>query len=559
MDIDLYQILKTNDLILLFLVIGFGYLIGNMKLFSVPVGSAIGVLLVGLFFGHYGLTLSTEFGTFGFALFIFSVGLQAGPSFFTAFMEDGKKYIALAALVAAIGFTTAVTMSAIFDFAPGFNAGLMAGALTSTPTLAAAQDAVTSGSTGADAETQRQIIENIGVGYALTYLIGTMLVILVIRYAPRLLKMNLEAMARTYAMDKGLLVGKQGRHTTAATLPVVRAYKIMPDSYGKTILQRDAELTEVEGVVLKLRRNGELIDPDPKLELQEGDVLSIIASLRAHQWLQQNLEGEEVLDADLLNYQVISQEIVVLNQNALGKQIKDLHLTSVYGCFATGLNRTGIQLPITDEVVLNKGDRIQVVGEESHLRELATLLGHIEQDIVETDLVTFSLGIALGAFIGLITLSIGGIGIGLGSAGGLLIVGLLVGYLSSINPVFGRVPGAARFLLQELGLMLLMASIGLNAGGGIVEGLLNVGLPMIVSAVLVSMLPIGIGYFVGRKFLKMNPALLLGSLTGAMTSTPALAVLTETSKSSVPAIGYAGTYTFANVFLTFAGTFLMTL
>jgi putative transport protein len=107
--------------------------------------------------------------------------------------------------------------------------------------------------------------------------------------------------------------------------------------------------------------------------------------------------------------------------------------------------------------------------------------------------------------------------------------------------------------------MLLMASIGLNAGGGIVDGLLNVGLPMIVSAVLVSMLPIGVGYFVGRKFLKLNPALLLGSLTGAMTSTPALAVLTSASKSSVPAIGYAGTYTFANVFLTFAGTFLMTM
>ena len=559
MEIDLYQILKNSDLILLFLVIGFGYLIGNIKLFSVPVGSAIGVLLIGLFFGHHGLTIPTEFGTFGFALFIFSVGLQAGPSFFTAFMEDGKKYIALAVLVAVIGLATAVTMSQIFDFAPGFNAGLMAGALTSTPTLAAAQDAVNSGLAGGDSEARRQIIENIGVGYALTYLIGTMLIILVIRYAPRLLKMNLEAMARTYAMDKGLLVGRQNRHTTADTLPVVRAYTIMPDSYGKTISQRDAELTEIEGVVLKLRRNGVLIDPDPKLELQEGDILSIIASLHTHQWIQQNLDAKEILDPDLLNYQVVSQEIVVLNPNALGKQIKELQLTSIYGCFATGLNRTGIQLPITNEAVLNKGDRIQVVGEESHLHDLASLLGHIEQDIEETDLVTFSLGIALGAFLGLITFTIGGIGIGLGSAGGLLVVGLLVGYLSSLNPVFGRVPGAARFLLQELGLMLLMASIGLNAGGGIVDGLLNVGLPMIVSAVLVSMLPIGVGYFVGRKFLKLNPALLLGSLTGAMTSTPALAVLTSASKSSVPAIGYAGTYTFANVFLTFAGTFLMTM
>jgi putative transport protein len=293
--------------------------------------------------------------------------------------------------------------------------------------------------------------------------------------------------------------------------------------------------------------------------MQEGDVLSIIASLHAHQWAQNNTDVEEVLDADLLNYHVVSHEIVVLNAHVLGKTIKELDLTATYGCFATGLNRSGVNLPVTDEVVLAKGDRVDVVGEESHLRKLASQLGYIEQDVEETDLVTFSLGIALGTFVGLITFSVGGVAIGLGTAGGLLITGLALGYLSSINPTFGRVPGAARFLLKELGLMLLMASIGLNAGGGIVDGMLNVGLPMLASAVVVSMLPLILGYLVGRKVLKMNPVLLLGSLTGAMTSTPALATLNEAAKSSVPSIGYAGTYTFANVFLTFAGTFLMTL
>lgn len=559
MEIDLYQVLKDNHLILLFLVIGGGYLIGNIKVFSVPVGSTIGVLLIGLCFGHYGLTIPAEVGSFGFALFIFSVGLQAGPSFFTAFMEDGKHYIILAVVVVTTGLVTAITLSRLFGFTQGFNAGLMAGALTSTPTLAAAQDAVVSGLAGGDAATRQQIIENIGVGYALTYLVGTILVILLIRYVPRIFKMNLEAMARTYAKDKGLLPDRRGSPTEAENLPVVRAYKVTPDAYGKTISQRGAELTEIEGVILKVRRGGELLEPDPKLELREGDVLSVIASLKTHQWVQQNLGGVEVLDASLLNYQVISQEIVVLSGHVLGKPIKELNLTSTYGCFATGLNRTGIQLPITDEVTLNKGDRIQLIGEESHLRELASLLGHIEQEIEETDLVTFSLGIVLGSFIGLITISIAGISVGLGTAGGLLIAGLTVGYLSSMNPTFGRVPGAARFLLKELGLLLLMASIGLNAGGGILAGLLEVGPLMIVSAVLVSILPLSIGYLVGRKLLKMNPALLLGSLAGAMTSTPALAVVADAAKSSVPAIGYAGTYTFANVFLTFAGTFLMTL
>jgi len=559
MEIDVFQVIAENGLILLFLVIGLGYLIGNIRVFGVPVGPTIGVLLVGLFFGHHGLTLSSAVGTFGFALFIFSVGLQAGPSFFSAFLEDGKKYIVLAAVVALVGLGSAIALSSIFGFTSGFNAGLMAGSLTSTPTLAAAQDAVNSGLAGGDAEMRQQLMEDIGVGYALTYLVGTILVILVIRYAPRLMKMNLEAMARTYAKDKGLLIGPRDRPTTAETLPVVRAYRISTDSHGKTISQRTAELSEVEGVVLKVKRGNEFLDPDPKLELQEGDVLSVIASLKVHQWTQKHINAEEVLDADLLDYRVVSHEIVVLNAHVLGKTIKELELTAKYGCFATGLNRSGVNLPVTDEVVLNKGDRVHVVGEESHLRKLASLLGHIEQDIEETDLVTFSLGIALGTFVGLFSFAVGGVAIGLGTAGGLLITGLALGYLSSMNPTFGRVPGAARYLLKELGLMLLMASIGINAGGGIIEGLLDVGLPMVFSAVLVSMLPLAAGYLVGRKVLKMNPALLLGSLTGAMTSTPALAVVNEAAKSSVPSIGYAGTYTFANVFLTFAGSFLMTL
>jgi putative transport protein len=191
------------------------------------------------------------------------------------------------------------------------------------------------------------------------------------------------------------------------------------------------------------------------------------------------------------------------------------------------------------------------------LSQRSDLIGYVEQDVQETDLVTFSFGMAAGTLLGLIVFKAGGVAIGLGAAGGLLVAGILVGYLSSLNPTFGRVPAAARYLLRELGLMLLMASIGLNAGGGIVEALLDVGPAIVLAAMLVATLPLGIGYVVGRKLLRMNPVLLLGSLTGAMTSTPALAVVTDSARSSVPAIGYAGTYTFANVLLTFAGSYMM--
>jgi putative transport protein len=375
--------------------------------------------------------------------------------------------------------------------------------------------------------------------------------------------MNLEAMARTYAQEKGLLARRGSVPTTEETLPVVRAYHVGPPAQGKTIERARADLG-VAAVPLKIRRDGKLIDADPKLELQAGDVVSLVASLRAHKQLREQAKSqlelqavEDVLDADLLDYHIKAQEIVVINKHVLGRPLGDLDLPGNHGCFATGLNRSGIELPVTDEAILAKGDRVHVIGEESRLGELATLMGHIEEEIEETDLVTFSLGIALGSLIGLITVSIGGVAIGLGTAGGLLIVGIAFGYLGSVNPTFGRVPGAARYLLSELGLMLLMASIGLNAGGGIVEGFLSVGPLIILSALVIAILPLAIGFIVGRRVLKMNPALLLGSLTGAMTSTPALNVVTEAAKSSVPAIGYAGTYTFANVLLTFAGTIMI--
>ncbi len=555
MEIEIYELLRDNWLLLLFLVIGLGYLVGNIRIAGTPVGPTIGVLLAGLVFGHYQLTVSPAVGSFGFALFIFSVGIQAGPSFFSAFREDGPKYVALAVLVALSGFLLAWSVSRLLGFENGFDAGLLAGALTSTPTLAGAQDAIQSGlaliPAGMD---EKKILENVGVGYALTYLIGTVVIILVMRYLPRFLGLDLEAMARSYAKQKGLL-RQRGHGPTADTLPVIRAYRVGPEGVGKTLSQRKAELNQ-PGEALRVRRGNEFLEPTPDLEIREGDIISMIASLRVHQLAQEKM-GAEVLDAELLNYRIDAHEIVVLSNYAVGKSLRELELPRSHGCWANGLLRAGIELPVSDEVVLQKGDRLHVVGEEARLRKLAELIGYLEQEIEETDLVTFSFGIAAGVMLGLIVFKAGAVSIGLGTAGGLLVMGILIGYLSSLNPTFGRVPAAARFLLKELGLMLLMASIGLNAGGGIVEGLVSVGPAMVLSALLVAILPIAIGYLVGRKLLHLNPALLLGSLTGAMTSTPALGVVTDAARSSVPAIGYAGTYTFANVLLTFAGSYMM--
>ncbi|WP_455201740.1 aspartate:alanine exchanger family transporter [Kaarinaea lacus] len=557
MEVDVYELLKSNDMLLLFLVIGLGYLLGNIRFGDISVGPTIGVLLAALVFGHYQLTVPSEFGTFGFALFIFSVGLQAGPSFFSAFREDGPRYIALAAVVAASGFAIAYGASLVFQFEDGFDAGLLAGGLTSTPTLAGAQDAIRSGLANIpDGMSAKTAMNNVNVGYALTYIIGTITLIIAVRYMPKLMQLNLEAMARTYAKEKGMLGKRANSTTTADTLPIIRAYQITATGVGKTIAQRRAELNKA-AVALRVRRGNQLIDAEPQLVMEEGDVISLLASLSVHQWARDTLGFEEVLDPELLDYRINAHELVVINPRLVGKRLSELELPRNYGCFATELIRAGVALPLTDEVVLLKGDRLQVIGEEARLRELGEYLGYTEEEVEETDLVTFSFGIVVGVLLGMIVFKIAGIAIGLGTAGGLLVAGIGIGYLSSINPTFGRVPAPARYLLREFGLMLLMASIGLNAGTGIVEGLTSVGLAIIFCAALVALVPMAIGYVFGRQVLKLNPVLLLGALTGSMTSTPALSIVSESARSSVPAIGYAGSYTFANVLLTFGGTAMM--
>jgi len=554
MTIDLYTLISENVILLLFMVLAIGFLVGKIRIAGIKAGSTIGVLLAGLVFGHFGFSIDPVIGSIGFSLFIFSVGLQAGPSFFSVLMSDGPKYLALAVVVAIAGLGTAILLSQFMDYAPGLGAGMLAGALTSTPSLAGAQDAYASGlgnlkDSGLSIE---EAIRNVNVGYALTYLGGTAGVILFVTHFPKLLGINIKKEAEKLARERGLTGKRKMAARSEDAFPIIRAYCVLPETAGKTLMQRAAEFGN-SGGALKIKRGDDLLDPSPDLVLEEGDIVSVVAPLATHEAARTQL-GDEVLDARLLNYQITTKEIVVLNDSIVGRQFQEQELISEYGCFANGITRSGIDLPISGFITLQRGDRVQVTGEESRLAELAEKVGYVEEEVEETDLLTVSIGVVIGVLVGLAVLKIGNISIGLGTAGGLLIMGILLGYLSSLNPTFGRVPHAARYILMELGLMFFMAGIGINAGAGVVEAFASVGPSMIACGLAVTLTCALVGYFFGTLVLKLNPALLLGSVTGAMTSTPALNILNEETKSAVPALGYSGTYTIANVLLTFAGT-----
>lgn len=553
MLIFLSQLLHANPYLVFFLVLGLGYLIGKVKIRGFEFGPVAGVLFVGLIFGHYGYGGETPAQSIGFMMFIFSVGLQAGPRFFSVLMQDGFRYFILAVTIASTGFLVAMAMSRLFGFEPGLSAGLLAGGLTSSPTLAAAQDAVRAGNIHLPAGYPvERIITNVSTGYAITYIFGLAGLLIIIRLLPRIGGINLVEEAAKLAVEKG-----DDPSADASRRIVTRAYEITRnDLTGIPLSELYSRNEPGDVTVHKLKRDGALIEITPTTEFRIGDLVSFTGSLDRVKRAPERI-GPEITDTDLLASPTETCRIVVTKSRAVGMEVNKQLFARDYGCLLTRVSRLGVDVPIGPLLVLERSDVLTFTGPKVKIERLGEMLGHLEREIDETDLLTVALGIAAGIVVGTLSVSIAGISVGLGSAGGLLVAGLTIGFLRSIHPTFGRVPSAARWLFMELGLLFFMAGIGLRAGRGIMEALLAAGPKLFLSGVLVTTTPVIVGYLLGRFVLKINPVLLMGGITGSMTSGACLSIVNREAQSTIPSLGYTGAYAFANVLLTVAGSVIL--
>ncbi len=551
MTSEIYHLLQKQPVLTLFLILGIGYLIGGLKVRGFSLGSVAGVLFAGLFFGHFGFKMSPGAQSVGFALFIFSVGYQAGPRFFDVLMEDGLKYFCLALFIAGTGFGLAVIAAKIMALPPGTAAGILAGGLTSSPTLAAAQEAIRSGNmvppAGVSPDT---VIGNITTGYAITYIFGLAGLIAIIKLMPGLLGIDLAAEARKI----------EGRDQSPAAEPrsqvEIRVYRVDNKKFTEIPV---AELKKRywDGFsVVRVERDGKILEPASEDHLELGDTVIILGRL---DYFTDEIKalGEEITATRYTQSMNDTAQVIVTHKDAVGKTLAELDLARNFGVLLTGLRRMRIPLNPTPELTLKKGDILTVTGPADHIDLLGEKLGVIDRDVAETDMLTFALGIAAGSLLGLISVKIGGVSIGLGSAGGLLTSGLVIGFLRSVRPTFGRLPDAARWIFMEFGLLIFMAGVGLRAGGDIVETFLKAGPKLMLAGIIVTVTPVALGYLFGRRVLKIPAVLLLGAITGSMTSGASLSVVTAEAKSPVPALGYTGAYAFANVLLTIAGSIIL--
>ena len=545
------DILHAQPVFTLFLIFGMGYLIGNIRIGSFSLGPVAGVLFAGLFIGQFGLRMPAGTQAMGFALFIFSVGYQAGPRFFDVLRTDGLKYLSLAVVIAATGFVIAVIATQLLSLAPGTSAGILAGGLTSSPTLAAAQEAVRSGQVKPpEGITADAMIGNVATGYAITYIFGLAGLITIIKLLPKILGIDLAKEAK--ALETTDESAKESQPTNVSA----RIYRVTnKDIISIPVKQLEKDYWDKTSVV-KVRRNGIIIKPGPEECLQLDDELLILAPV---EFFTETISkfGEEIVPEESTAHVTETAQIVVINKNAIGKSLQDLDVPRRFGVLVTSVSRMRLQVPRTADFTLRKGDILTVAGLHDHVDLLGGELGHVEREIAETDMVTFAFGIAIGVVVGLLAIHIGQLSIGLGSAGGLLTSGLVIGYLRSIYPVFGRMPDAARWILMEFGLLLFMAGVGLRAGGDIIETFLAAGPVLVLAGIVITVTPVFIGYVFGRKVLNIHPVLLLGGITGSMTSGASLSVVTSAANSSMPSLGYTGAYAFANVLLTVAGSVIL--
>lgn len=559
---DWFQhLLRLHPEVTFFLVLGLGYALGKLKIGSFTLGAVTGTLLAGVLVGQLGLKISGEVKQCFFLLFLFSIGFRTGPQFFRGLRSDGLQQALLAGIVATTGLVVAFIVSKLFGYQAGTAAGVVAGALTESATIGTAGDAI---SRLALSEADRQVLTNqIPVAFAVTYLVGVVGAAWILaQLAPRLLRVDLPAACREL---ESRMEGNTAHGIPSRREIEFRAYQIDAGSplAGMTVAQLEADIGGQRICVERLRRSGAVMRIAPDIVLRAGDALSVSGRRTL---LVERMDGShsglhEIDDRELLDVEVELLDVIITSKAVDGRRLGDLAKEeSARGVFVARVSRAGTPVMVSPETVLNRGDVVSLVGSARSVEGAVDKIGVADRATNATDMVLVSLGIVAGALVGVPALVVGGIEIGLSLSVGVLLGGLVCGWLRSVQPrLFGRIPGPTLWVFESIGLTGFVAIVGLNAGPDFVKGLQSSGLSLLLAGALTVSIPMLTGVFVGHKLMKMHPGILLGVCAGASTATPALAAVQEAAKSAVPTLGYGVAYAVGNVLLALWGTVIVAL
>lgn len=530
------EILIDDPLLVLFIVSAIGYAIGRIKIRGASLGVAA-VLFVGLAFGALSPDLKppTIIFEIGLVIFVYSVGLTSGPGFFASFKRKGlRDNLLVLAILLLVGIIAAVAGLAL-SLPATVTAGLYAGSLTNTPALASLLDLI---GNSASPDLVDAMLDEPVIGYSVAYPMGVLGVILVILILQRVFKID-------YKADEKRLQG---------------IYLVEQELYNQTALVTRQEVTWADVAQLaraydwnvvftRLQRAGEFMLVTGETRFQIGDRVSLVGTPEGVQTVtsQMGESTSEHLEFDRSRYDF--RRIFVSNSDIAGKRLAELNLPHEYGAVVTRVRRGDIDLLAQPNTVLELGDRVRVVARREEMPRLSALFGDSYKALSEIDLMTFGLGISLGLLLGLVTLPLpGGAFFRIGNAIGPLVVGLVLGYLRRTGPIVWTLPYSANLTLRQIGLILLLASIGLRSGYTFFQTLgSGGGLSLFIAGAIVTCTASFLTLWIGYKLLKIPFSLLIGMLAGLHTQPAVLGFSLEQSNSELPNTGYALSFPIATV------------
>jgi len=549
--------LQHNAELAVFLALAIGYLVGPLKLGGFHLGNVTATLLAGVLVGQLAIPISPPLKGFVFLLFLFAVGYKVGPQFFAGLKKDGLPQIIFAVFACVTGLVVSVVVATAVHFNMGQAAGLLAGALTQSAVIGTAGDAIAR--LQLDPQLTKSLQDQVAVGYAVTYIFGTIGAVLFCAHiVPRMFGFDLAEECRKLGEQMGVKPEAPEGIFSAYTINTMRALRVGPQGMaGQRVGDIESQHFAEGGhrvVVAAIRRGSTISMAGPDDVVAEGDVIAFVGPSEI---VIREAAGTEVHDAELCNIPLEQLDVVVTNRGLDGKTVTELGERYGRGIVLKKITRGGIDIPVTRSTVVETGDTLRIVGLQSAVENAAKALGYAMRPSPVTDIVFISIGIFLGGLFGVLSLNVGGISIGMGTSGGALIAGLIAGYLRARSPTFGNVPAAAQWVFDSFALTVFIAVVGISAGPSFVSGLQTAGLELFLGGIVVTMLTLFITALFGKYVLRMNPVILTGALAGADTTTAALGAIQDVAKSNLVSLGYTITYAVGNILLTVWGTVIV--
>lgn len=554
---------QQNPALAVFLTVALGFWIGKFRYKSFSLGTVTSVLLIGVLVGQMNIPIPEPAKTIFFLIFLFAVGYNVGPQFFRGLKKDGLPQAGFAVIVCVLCLASVYVCAKVMGYNAAQAAGLLAGSQTISAVLGVAGDTIKQmpSISGLDQSVMP-------VCYAVTYIFGTAGSAWILSaLGPRMLggvnKVKSDAAALEQQMGQDL--SSTPGFNSAVQDVEFRAFKAENVWFkgGKTIKEFEKYMQDQgKRLFVERVRIGKCIkDPNPKLVIQQGDTI-VVSGRREYVIEEDAWIGTEVEDNDLVNFAIEVLPVVVNKKGAAGEYIKTI-LTREYmhGVSIRNIRRAGVKIPVLGAGKLDAGDRIELVGLKQDVQKAASKLGFSDPETTSTSMTLVGISILLGGLIfgWMLVAKIGNIPLSLTVSGGALIAGLVAGWARSKRPTFGYIPEQSIWFMNNVGLNVFIAIVGITAGPTFVQGFKEVGWSLFVVGAVATSLPLIIGVLLGRYVFKFNSALNLGCVAGSRTTTAALGAIEEAIGSNVPAMGYTVTYAIGNTLLIIWGVVIVLL